>query len=261
MKKSLIALAMITIAFPGVVIADWVQGGSVGTVEFGGKLIPSTTDSPWEVMVGDAVSGLDANAETGQTVVTIPVSTVIPVLGIRNTDARTFVGQSGVSPQIDFNGAIDTSAFSAGRTTLTLEVKNTSQEVIGSLSTDFTAVAERSFFNDTAPSGRARSLYAPEGGYAFYGGIASTYGGALYTEEVYALAAELIPDVLDNYERAAVVRTTPVTGDFSDTDTTFSGYYASGIQAGENITIILNEGVSGNSINWSASLPVTVTYM
>ncbi|HEL7977797.1 TPA: fimbrial protein [Escherichia coli] len=261
MKKTLIALAVATTAFSGAAMADWVQGGSGGSVDISGILTPSTSDSPWEVMVGDAVPGLDANVETGQTIVTIPVSTVIPVLGIRNTDVRTFAGQSGMTPQIDFNNALDTSAFSAGKTTLTLDVKNASQEVIGSLSTDLTAVAERSYFNASNGNGGARGLFASAAGYAFYGGVGVSDSGVLDTASGYALAPDLISDILDNYERSSNVVASAGEAVFSNTSLTYSGYYVSGIQAGETITITLNEGAAGDSINWTASLPVTVTYL
>lgn len=74
MKKTLIALtvAVSAVASGSAMASDWVPDGSGDPVELGGgTLAPAAKVIPWEVEVGDAVTGLDAPIQKGQQNVSI----------------------------------------------------------------------------------------------------------------------------------------------------------------------------------------------
>ena len=60
MKKTLIALAVAASAAVSGSAMAWTANGTGGSVDMGGTLIPEGKVTPWEVKVGDAVKGLDA---------------------------------------------------------------------------------------------------------------------------------------------------------------------------------------------------------
>ncbi|EPA2893684.1 hypothetical protein ACQ1UY_000513 [Escherichia coli] len=124
MKKTLIALAVAASAVVSgsAMAAGWEQNGTGTDVVLGGTLTPVAKVTPWEVKTGDAVTNLDAQVQKGQTSVTVSVNQAIPVLGIRTASTTPFQGKAGISPQIDYDGAVDVGGFSAGVTTLTLNV-------------------------------------------------------------------------------------------------------------------------------------------
>ncbi|HCQ8914770.1 TPA: hypothetical protein OMI19_005014, partial [Escherichia coli] len=97
--------------------------------------------SPWEVKVGDAVTGLDAQIQEGQKEANIAVNKAIPFLGIRTIESTAFQGQLGISPQIDFGNAVNVDAFENGRAPVTLEVKDADNAKIGTLTASMGASA------------------------------------------------------------------------------------------------------------------------
>ena len=102
MKKTLIAM---TVAASAVVsgsamAGSWQASGSGGTFEMSGTLTPEFV-TPWEVYVGDAVTGLDTTVKFGDTSVDITTSKAIPILGIRTQTTTAFAGGVGLSPVID----------------------------------------------------------------------------------------------------------------------------------------------------------------
>ncbi|HAX5102208.1 TPA: hypothetical protein JZG64_004595 [Escherichia coli] len=267
MKKTLIAM---TVAASAVVsgsamAGSWVSSGTGGTFEMSGTLSPET-GNPWEVYVGDAVSGLDAVATTGQSEFDITISQPVPVLGIRVADAsKTFsapalVDGSGLNPQIDFNGAVDTGAFSSGVSTLTLELTDATGQRIGEMTAPFTAVAASSYSNGSASN--AYSLYSSSNSYAFFGGLGTKASSAV--SNPVSVAEQIDPSFTANFENFGNSFDTtfyPVSFNAYGVNVLYSGFYGSGIQNGSVIKITLDSPVSGTSaIQWKASLPVTVTY-
>lgn len=261
MKKTLIALAVAASAVVSgsAMAAGWEQNGSGGSVDLGGTLTPVEKTTPWEVKVGDAVSGLDAQIQKGRKEVSIAVTKAIPVLGIRTQTAEAFQGVEGISPQINFNGAIDPSKFEAGKTELTLVVKDSDSNKIGSLTTKVTAGALLSRSND------ARGNYFSLGsinteGEVFNGGLSTNYDGALDIEQVKSIAPVIFPGSMDNFTEQG----TEAQGKYFSgigTDAKYSAFYASGIEQGNTINITLDQAASGDApVQWKASLPVTVTY-
>ena len=67
MKKTLIALAVAASAVVSgsAMAAGWEQNGTGGSVDLGGTLTPVEKATPWEVKVGDAVTGLDGQIQKG----------------------------------------------------------------------------------------------------------------------------------------------------------------------------------------------------
>ncbi|WP_407905282.1 hypothetical protein [Escherichia coli] len=260
MKKTLLALAVVTYSMVSgsVMAGDWTTSGTGGSVDFGGSLTPVAKVTPWEVQVGSAVNGLNADITKGQSAVDISVNQAIPVLGIRTTAEKIFNGQSGISPQIDFKGAVDIDGFSNGKTTLTLDVKNDKDQKIGEMTTrSFVAGAESSW--KTSGGSGKKYLSAGSAGQAFFGGLAKN------TSQIgngWDLVQSIDPEYQANYDAQGAKNLSAAGSEtFSNTASTFSGYYGAGIQAGSVIHITLDTPAAGDApIAWKASLPVTVSY-
>ncbi|EOK2317588.1 hypothetical protein ACXAQL_004570 [Escherichia coli] len=79
MKKTFIALVVAASAAVSVsaMAAGWEQNGSGGSVDMSGTLTPVEKVTPWEVKVGDAVTGLDAQIQKDQSVGKRLVRTVL----------------------------------------------------------------------------------------------------------------------------------------------------------------------------------------
>ncbi|MBB7231418.1 hypothetical protein HEN31_026445 [Escherichia coli] len=265
MKKTLIALAVAASAVVSgsAMAAGWEQNGTGTDVVLGGTLSPVAKVTPWEVKTGDAVTNLDAQVQKGQTSVTVSVNQAIPVLGIRTQTADVFTGIAGISPQVDYGGAIDVNGFSAGVTTLTLDVTDANGEKMGTMSAPFLAGA------GVSRTGSNEDAYSA---YVYDGYDVSSFKGGLG-----ASAEQILPDLATVISRVGALdsgftanfnqqglasggvwRSTP----FENTKTQYSGFYGSGIESGSKIAITLDTAVSGDGeIAWKASLPVTVTYM
>ncbi|HAN7628726.1 TPA: hypothetical protein IF634_004873 [Escherichia coli] len=265
MKKTLIALAVAASAVVScsAMASGWEQNGHGASVEIGGTLTPVVKVTPWEVKTGDAVTNLDAQIQKGQTSVTVSVNQAIPVLGIRTQTTDVFQGSAGISPQVDYGGAIDVNGFSAGVTTLTLDVTDANGGKMGTMSAPFLAGAA------VSRTGANQDAYSA---YVYNGYNVSSFEGGLgdSTEKVLPDLATVISRVgaLDSgftanfnqqgVDGGGVWRSTP----FENTKTQYSGFYGSGIESGSKIVITLDTAVSGDGeIAWKASLPVTVTYM
>ncbi|ELI4094210.1 hypothetical protein [Escherichia coli] len=257
MKKTLIALAVVaSTAVSGSAIADsWITGGTGGTVEMGGTVtIVADSNSPWAVKTGAVVNNLDANIVAGGTVATVALGTDISILSIRSD--QIFKGRVGIAPQIDYGGAVDIDSFSKGYAPLTLEVKNSKDEKIGTAKTSIFAVALVS--NVFSSGGGRSSMYAPKTGYAFWGGVAKSKDlAAPYNRASFSFVTEAAA----NYsEQGVSVAPGFGAGSVSNPNYTYSGFYASGIEKSKTIVITLDEPATSSAISWKASLPVTVSY-
>lgn len=259
MKKTLIALALAATAVSGSAMA-WTSNGTGGSMAFSGTLTLDTLTTPWEVLVGPTVSNLNAEIASGTTIATIPVNTAIPVLGIRTVRNQAFEGTSGISPQIDYNGAIDTSQFSDGVTTLTLEVKNASDAKIGVLTAPLSAAAVYSAVSAAATY--QNPLTASLSGRAYFGGIAPTSAGVVRSSSATkALINSINPDFMANYTAQGVAESsTTQQANFVDSAYTYSSAYGAGIVAGKTVKLTLDNAAASNTIAWKASLPITVSY-
>lgn len=263
MKKTLIALAVAASAVVSgsAMAAGWEQNGTGGFVSLGGTLTPADVITPWEVKVGAAVNGLDADIRKGDTKVDIPVKNAIPVLGIRVADAtwKAFWGQPGITPNIDYHGAINVNDFSRGEVPLTLDVKNTQDQKIGSLTVNLSAGAEYARYNPSTDQGEKYMLYQNGEGELFFGGL-GTNSDAI-SSNAWGLANSLDPEFVANYNDFGVSQASnPFYGDVGNTALNYSAFYASGVEQGKTIKITLEQPAASDAIAWKASLPVTVSY-
>ncbi|WP_000751754.1 hypothetical protein [Escherichia sp. TW09308] len=267
MKKTLIALAVAAsaaVSGSAFAAASWTPGDFNGSFEMGGQLTPPTqTNNPWSVAVGNKVSDLNATLTAGQKNVTINVSSPIGVLGIRPTEKKMFASQAGISPQISYGSAVDLDSFVGGTGTLTLPVKS-GEQIIGSLTAKIYAGGMASWFKDYGDTtdGIGFPLYASVAGKAFFGGLGKSENAVDNDgDHVVAEAFKFFPEIADTYlspegNYGSLGETT--FADLSNKD--MSGLYASGIPAGETLNITLTNSLS-DATNWTASLPVTVSYM
>ncbi|HBC8326863.1 TPA: hypothetical protein KE136_004843 [Escherichia coli] len=257
MKKTLIALAVAASAAVSGSAMAWTANGTGGSVDLGGTLTPADVITPWEVKVGAAVNGLDADIRKGDTKVDIPVKNTISVLGIRTIESKAFQGQPGISPQISYDAAVDLNGFAANVTTLNLEVKDsTGTNKIGTLSAPFFAVAEQSI---KGPEANYRAgVIASNEGELFFGGLPKSEAGY---SPVFNSADTIVPDVTAHYDPQGQEWSNSVGWSrVSDTGHTYSAYYASGIEQGKTIKITLDNPAGADEIAWKATLPVTVSY-
>ena len=262
MKKTLTALAVAASAMAsGAAMAGWVPNGLGGELKLSGELTPADHVTPWEVMVGDAVTGLDAPVKKGQKIAVIGVKKSIPVLGIRTQSKEPFKGTSGISPQIDFKGAVSKldNLADAEDAVLTLDVTDGANK-IGKMVAPFIAAAQYSVAGPSANS-VYKNMYAASSGEAFLGGLATVKGSI---QEAFSDRVAALDSKFKAHFNEQDVSQNDVSGSnlFTNTEHTYSAWYGSGIESGKSIKITLDNPVSGNDkIQWHASLPVVVSYM
>lgn len=256
MKKTLIALAVAASAAVSGSAMAWTANGTGGSVDLGGTLTPVDVITPWEVKVGAAVNSLDADIRKGDTKVSIPVKKAIPVLGIRTQTTQLFQGQPGISPQISYGNAVDVDAFENGRVPLTLEVKNAGDVKIGTLTSTFASGAETSWSNHST-SGKF-GVFAANPGDGFFGGLAKS--ADKISDSSWGIAASISDEFVANYNDQNASPEHNKTENFTKNSVKYSSFYGSGIQAGEEIKITLDQPAASDAIAWKASLPVTVSY-
>ncbi|HCW1557907.1 TPA: hypothetical protein OW887_004981 [Escherichia coli] len=257
MKKTLIALAVAASAAVSGSAMAWTANGTGGSVELSGTLTPVEKVTPWEVKVGDAVTGLDAQIQKGQKVVNVAVNKAIPVLGIRNADENGFKGQKGIKPQIDYKGAVNIDGFKNGVTTVSMEVRGESGDKIGSLEAPFSAAAIASWSGEYTGS---QAVYASESNTGFYGGLGKN-SSAIRAFGSFELITALSSEFIEKWKQQGEWQ-----GEgnelFEGLTATYFSAYGSGIEKGQTIKITLDQAASGDApIKWNAALPVTVTYM
>ncbi|HDX9865211.1 TPA: hypothetical protein RO222_004886 [Escherichia coli] len=236
----------------------WTANGTGGSVDLGGTLTPADVVTPWEVKVGAAVNGLDAEIKKGDTTADISVPKDISILGIRSK-SNTFRAQQGISPQIDYAGHVDLRSGSWENMNLNLDVLDQATSTkIGSLFVEkFTAAGGVSMTGTDADG--IYSVKAPNAGNAFHGGIRSG-DNAGNAEKVMAF---FDGEVSANFSDQGLARTFNKIKNFNfnDVDTAvYSAFYGSGIKKGENIRITLDKPAGADAIAWKATLPVTVSY-
>lgn len=253
MKKTLIALAVAASAAVSGSAMAWTANGTGGSVDLGGTLTPADVITPWEVKVGAAVNGLDADIRKGDTKVDIPVKKTIPVLGIRTVKAEAFAGGPGLSPQISYGNAINVDAFKASVAPLTLEVKGANGAKIGSLTTDMFTQARTSMMGGW--NGKFWN-YASQAGQGFWGGVPKSADKVSTVDRV----DELMPEAGENYVNQSAPEAGVDYTTFSGQRSTHNAYYFSVVESGKSIKITLDQPAGADEIVWKASLPVTVSY-
>ena len=264
MKKTVVALAVAASAvLSGSAAAGWDIGGKGGAVNFGGTLChEEKVDSPWAVYVGDGASDLNdmQSSDSGKTFMQ-SVSKPVPVLGLKvTTDTKTFKGGVGLSPQINYGGAIDTSRVNNGEFALELDVKNGEGYNVGKMYSVLFASAEAvSYLGKLIGSPKQHvGLYAERAGQGFFGGL-PTEEGKVKNDQ--ASAESFFPGMLDSFWGQGRVPKIMGSTDFAGSQTVYSAFYAAGIKSGSNITVVLDKPIrSGEQLKWTASMPITVSY-
>ncbi|ECG8516332.1 hypothetical protein DLR11_21125 [Salmonella enterica subsp. salamae] len=262
MKKTVIALAVAASAVVSGSAMAWTANGTGGSVDLGGSLTPQDKLTPWEVMVGTAVADLDAQIQKGSTSTEVTVKKPIVVLGIRTQANTPFNGQSGIAPQINYNGAVNVDEFNKGFAPLTLDIKDsTSDNKIGTMSASMFGGAEMSWKNTTGEGGEKGVLYASAAGQAFFGGLGKTTSSV--SDNPWSGATDLSTEITANYDDQSVPLTSGVYAEdnFDKPTIAYSAYYGAGFEAGSVMKITLDTPAAGDTpITWKASLPVTVSY-
>ncbi|WP_105465520.1 fimbrial protein [Escherichia coli] len=261
MKKTLIALAVAASAAVSGSAMAWTANGTGGSVDLGGTLTPVEKVTPWEVKVGAAVNDLAGVIKQGSTIADVQVNTTIPVLGIRTVSNSGFVGGEGLNPQISYGNAVDFAASENGVAPVTLTVKNADdQSEIGKLTTSMDVVARIAWKNADGSNSQNFNVYATDAGQTFYGGVGGS-SAAVSSSASVSDANTLFSGVTDNYtdfggEDIGVWGENTV----DNAHITYSGVYASAVKAGSVIKLTLNSPADVDAINWTAQLPVTVSY-
>ncbi|WP_105481684.1 hypothetical protein [Escherichia coli] len=257
MKKTLIALVLATASVSGSAMADG------GVIQLGGILTPQLNPVGWQVSVGASKQDLNANVREGATEVNIPVQSPISVLGIGLKTKELFYGREGISPQIDYHGAF--SGFKNSEAPLNLKVKNADGVEIGTLSAPLLAGAEISFTTsihgvDPMLTARRFGVIASQKGDAFFGGLPANKDG--YSSDAVARVIAINPKFNSNYDnQGAKLLSDGKTEAFKLHSNHYSAFYGSGIEAGKSISIKLNKPMVADTLTWTASLPITVTYI
>ncbi|HFL8495820.1 TPA: hypothetical protein ACG5OI_004914, partial [Escherichia coli] len=168
-------------------------------------------------------------------------------------------GQDGISPQIDYSGAVDLDKFKGGATQVKIPVKDQDQNDIGYMEANFTAGAIQQWKVKDTDKVRRNSLYAAKSGDAFYGGVGKNSDGVMSGSLVKGMLDGLDPEIANSaWDQDEVINAgiTDFKGDWH-----YQGYYGGGIKKGENIKITLSKPAKGGeALKWYASLPVVVSY-
>ncbi|GCR40585.1 F4 family fimbrial subunit [Escherichia coli] len=268
MKKTLVSLAIVSCALisENVIASGWERSGSGGTVEFGGTLIPDNNNesTPWKVKVGDAVNGLDAKVQKGESIVFIKTEKPILFLGISTAAGSDgFTGREGIAPQIDYNGAVSLDEFGSGQTRVTIPVRDKNQTEIGFIESLFSAVGMQQWKKEEE-GGRShivrRELFAFLPGHAFYGGAPKSWDGCVPARMLLQTLDSLDPEIAkDAWPNDSLTYTEY--DSFANGSYKYQGYYGGGIKAGTTIRLNLNTAIgSDEPLEWHASLPVVVSY-
>lgn len=261
MKKALLVVAL-TAAISGQAQA-WTNGSIGGTFEMGGTI----TQQPapvmiWEAKLGSA-TGLNVTIPRNNLNFNIPVATDIPVLGFRVTETSglfTAVAGSTNNPKISYGGKLDLNSFANGVGNLTLDVLDTSNNKIGTLTAKMTTAGIAS--KVAGGNAEVMSLYAPDNAAtdAFSGGLPVTAGQAMgASADAVAAVNKFFPDVHFSAQ-AGTAGTTAKVVDLNDTSvTSYSSAYAAGISSGTQLSVVLDAMLQADTV-WKATLPVTISY-
>ncbi|EGO3302126.1 hypothetical protein ACE6ZO_004620 [Salmonella enterica] len=251
--------------FAGEGRAAWVPGGTGGNVDMGGSITPSGPKNPWEVEVGDAVTGLDMVLPESGTVVRHRLKQTLPVLGIRTTTGltETFGGETagGIAPQITFSGVLP-GAREKGRLPLELEVTRAedNSHVLGMLRLNLLTGAEVSQNNPVTNEGRRYSVWASQQGEAFYGGTARTPDEAV--DDALAQVGDIFPVYRARYNDQGLLppRGAKQSVEFRNAAMRYSGFYAAGLVQGDELILRAENELPSSGVAWKASLNVAVEY-
>ncbi|HGG4892105.1 TPA: hypothetical protein ACJGVM_004683 [Salmonella enterica subsp. enterica serovar Welikade] len=258
MKKTLIALTVAASAAVSGSAMAWTANGSGGLVEVGGTLTPVEKVTPWEVATGAAVTNADAQVQKAQSLVEVNVAQSIPVLAIRSTATDGFVGQAGISPQIDMPWLAGHNWNSANSAINgTVNVLDDASAKIGEAMFSLQAVAVAGGMSLDSGKTYQRLMFADAAGTAYYGGLLTSAPDS----DIRNIITAAWPDLDSKFIFSSASWVTKATESFDAANWKFSSYYGSVIPVNSKINITLDTPVTGDApIKWKINLPVGVTY-
>ncbi|EEQ8957270.1 hypothetical protein LFY73_004634 [Escherichia coli] len=267
MKKSLIALmiaAGATVSVSGVAHA-FSPSFSGDNISFSGTLTTPVA-GVFEGKVS-SLTGLDATIKAGESSVTIPVATDKGLLVLRSVSGGFDSSASNKIANITFNGktlaeAAGGSRFTEGKINLTLDAQNNNGVDIGTITLPIQVAGVSVTVDNTSAQALGESLVADSASYAFHGGLPVKPDAAISSYDVaFNTVGSMAPDATEYFPVATEKADAAVSKSFSAENKKFHAAYAAGIRSGDNITLNLSSpATAGAPVEWTASVPVVVTY-
>ncbi|EFJ6932783.1 cshE pilin [Escherichia coli] len=266
MKKTLIALTVAASAAVSGSAMAWNPaglGGNGGTFSMSGTLSKAEKIVPWAVEIGAPVTALDVTVKPDQKNVFILLEKDIPILGIYSGPSG-FIGDKGIAPQIDYNNTTDVNYMDKGNLPAQLDVTSSDGKKIGTLAFVMRVACQASERKGESDDKLDSSmLFASSKGKAFFGGVAKDEKGVWSDAAAYTWATHLFSSIADSWDTKI-----PYTAgdadetDFSDGNSIYRGYYASGLAKGIPMELVLDQTItSATPVPWKASLPIVISYM
>lgn len=259
MKKTLIALAVASSAILSGSAFAWDASGIGGNIDFSGTVTPEAVKNPWEVKLSSAVDMGNVTAKPNEKAFIFKIPNK-GLLGIRTVSKTAFAGNTGITPQIKINNIDNVASIDkggAGILTISLDAKNNTGEKIGTFTFRSRVGAEAS----VAKNGTSTpyTLYASKAGDAFYGGLKTSTSASEYPRRY---AEQFDTEYTQNYDEQnttgqALQKSSMV---FNDAEATYSAYYYLGIDSNSEAQLELINPVNTDTVTWSASMPVTISY-
>ncbi|EHD3379136.1 cshE pilin [Escherichia coli O124] len=266
MKKTLIALTVAASAAVSGSAMAWNPaglGGNGGTFSMSGTLSKAEKTVPWAVEIGAPVTALDVTVKPDQKNVFILLEKDIPILGI-HSGPTGFIGDKGIAPQIDYNNTTDVNYMDKGNLPAQLDVTSSDGKKIGTLAFVMRVACQASEKKGEGDDKLDSSmLFASSKGKAFFGGVAKDEKGVWSDAAAYTWATHLFSSIADSWDTKI-----PYTAgdadetDFSNGNSIYRGYYASGLAKGIPMELVLDQTItSATPVPWKASLPIVISYM
>ncbi|HDO1329022.1 TPA: hypothetical protein P2Q96_001707 [Aeromonas veronii] len=266
-NKTLVALAVAASAMVSGSAMAWSQNSGGGTFEMSGSISPVARAVPWEVKLGKV--GLDVNVgNLSGKEISHKVTGGALVVGVRSV-GRGFIGQAvgGITPQVKYGVAFN-GAFKDSVTTLTLNMldKTDKSKKLGVVEMPLFSYGEVKVIatpSVTSPSEIYHEmLYAAKAGDAFYGALPTAAGGVLGGDVGRMRITSVDSSVTSTFNTVRPTTPAQVTfrSKFDKVTDNFSGFYGGVIEKDAVVKFKLENNLTAK-LDWTASLPITLTYM
>ncbi|EMG7314062.1 cshE pilin [Escherichia coli] len=266
MKKTLIALTVAASAAVSGSAMAWNPAGlgsNGGIFSMSGTLSKAEKTVPWAVEIGAPVTALDVTVKPDQKDVFILLEKDIPILGIHSGPVG-FIGEKGIAPQIDYNKAADVDYMDKGSLPAYIDVTSSDGKKIGTLAFVMRVACQASEqAGESDDKLDSSMLFASSEGKAFFGGVAKDEKGVWSDAAAYTWATHLFSSIADSWDTKIPYKAGD-TGEtnFSNENSIFRGYYASGLAKGMPMELVLDQTItSATPVPWKASLPIVISYM
>ncbi|WP_407903997.1 fimbrial protein [Escherichia coli] len=286
MKKTLIALVVATSAVTSYSAMAWQEGDFNGTVNIGGVITDDNYKAKWSWDIGSDLNSFSNKVsemtDSGKKL-TISVTENKSILLGKTTEA-SFAPSRGVgaAPNIsftDYKGVpVQLSETGTdGKVKLVLPMKNNTDQEIGNLTVNATAVGYMVAGTSALSTSLINSLYADNSFDALFGGVQMNSANAIQkgnaaASKVAALGGVTLNELMDqlkakhaNISGSVFDRNTVQATDWTNfasnkyPDAVAAAGYALGIESGEKIEANFNTAVN-KTTEWKAPLNVQVSY-